>query len=169
MSREKYFTPLNVNEPKKRIIKFIDKDQKMSNEQNDIKTRLAQILDKQRSATQSQRRIKTKIVSWVGSELHPAFNTLRKLLEDERGVVKISIAYVTFYGETLEFEVRDVFHPACIRYAVKQIDSEQEVMGDIELTVNGNEIYKPEPKNILHWHQDDIINDFLMAFEKWNG
>jgi len=142
----------------------------MLNEQNDFKTRLAQILDKQKLAAKSQRHINPNIVSWVSNELHPAFNTLKKLLEDERGVDEISITNITSSGETLEFEVRGVFNSACIQYAVKLIDSQGKT-DEVKFTVNNNEAYSPTRNNInvLDWGQNDIINDFLTALEKWNG
>jgi len=143
----------------------------MAIKQEQWKARLTKILDKQRAAAQRQRPDDPKIVSWVGTELHPAFTTLKKLLADERGVHKISIGDITSFGETLEFEVRDVFNSACIRHAVYLTDSQEGVTREVKLTVNGNEAYSPKQSNvdILTWHQDDIINDFLTAFEKWEG
>jgi len=137
----------------------------MANEQKDWKTRLAQILDKQR-----QRHENPEIASWVSKELHPAFNTLRKLLADERGIEKLTIKDITSSGETLKFEVNDVLNTARVWYAVNLSDSRQGVTGEVKFTVEyGYKVHSPKRSNIniLAWDQSKIIDDFLTAFEKW--
>ncbi len=116
-------------------------------------------------ASQNKITNKTNAVQWIRDELIPAFKELVAELPKVSGIESVSWnADGIAPNNTLDFK----FQETSLRYSIKLCVSSKDVMGEVSFTANiTNTITEKQIPSIIKRGKQEIIDDFLSAFETW--